>query len=357
MVTDPDKILTRLSYILCLWFSLTPSVIGQASHVTAADCRDCHWQADSQPSTTMGHALETVKECEVLATHPVLTTVQAGYTYRILRSGDQSIYSVSDGSRTISMPILWAVGASFSIGQTYILEKDGQWYESRVSWFRELKGLGPTLGNQNYVPTSLDDAAGRPISPDEKLRCMGCHSTDAVEGRKLTLQNLIPGVQCAHCHANLSAHVADEEGLPAPAAESDGEAFRLKNTSAQEVADFCGNCHRTWAEIAAENKPSIANVRFQPYRLTESQCFDPYDKRISCLACHDPHKQVDSKPTDYDPKCLACHGGRKTGAKSCPVSTARCVTCHMPKLELPGAHFRFTDHRIRIVRPGEPYPG
>jgi hypothetical protein len=28
----------------------------------------------------------------------------------------------------------------------------------------------------------------------------------------------------------------------------------------------------------------------------------------------------------------------------------------MPKYELPGAHFKFTDHRIRIVKAGEPYP-
>jgi hypothetical protein len=28
----------------------------------------------------------------------------------------------------------------------------------------------------------------------------------------------------------------------------------------------------------------------------------------------------------------------------------------MPKVEIPGAHFKFTDHRIRIARPGEPYP-
>jgi hypothetical protein len=28
----------------------------------------------------------------------------------------------------------------------------------------------------------------------------------------------------------------------------------------------------------------------------------------------------------------------------------------MPKVELPGSHFKFTDHRIRIVRPGEQFP-
>ena len=29
----------------------------------------------------------------------------------------------------------------------------------------------------------------------------------------------------------------------------------------------------------------------------------------------------------------------------------------MPKIELPGAHYKFSDHRIRVVKPNEPYPG
>jgi hypothetical protein len=28
----------------------------------------------------------------------------------------------------------------------------------------------------------------------------------------------------------------------------------------------------------------------------------------------------------------------------------------MPKLEIPGSHFRFTDHEIRIVKANEKYP-
>ncbi|HVU48415.1 MAG TPA: multiheme c-type cytochrome [Terracidiphilus sp.] len=347
----------RFRPIFSFWFLLSVACAGQSSQVTAGDCRGCHWQAATQPSTTMGHALETVEQSKILIEHPVLETVQGKYRYRIERKGDQSIYSVTDGTNTISMPIRWAVGASFAIGQTYILEKDGEWYESRVSWFRELKSLGPTLGSQDIAPTGLADAVGRRMSHDDKIRCMACHATNAVSGQQLTLQSLAPGVQCAHCHANLDAHVSAEEGLRLPAHETQDRSFQLKNTSAEEVSDFCGNCHRTWAEIAAQGKPGIANVRFQPYRLTESKCFDPYDKRISCIACHDPHKEVDSISADYTAKCLACHGGAKSDARSCRVSKSNCVSCHMPKLELPGAHYRFTDHRIRIVKPGEPYPG
>lgn len=106
----------------------------------------------------------------------------------------------------------------------------------------------------------------------------------------------------------------------------------------------------------------VLNVRFQPYRLEMSRCWDPTDARISCLACHDPHQNVVKDLTAYDPKCLACHvtrGHKVTAAMpgpACPRATSRCVSCHMPSIELPGSHHHFTDHDIRIVRAGAAYP-
>jgi hypothetical protein len=254
------------------------------------------------------------------------------------------------------MSIRWAMGASSAMGQTYILEKDGQLFESRMSWFRELNGLGPTLGGGNALPADLGEAAGRLMSHDDELHCFGCHATNAAAGREFTPDRMTPGVQCEHCHQATAAHLAAmarNSGLPAvpPGLTS------LQNMSTEQVSNFCGQCHRTWAEIAMQARPTIANVRFQPYRLTESKCYDPDDARISCLACHDPHTEASAKPVDYDAKCQACHAGGKTEAKACPVSKSQCVSCHMPKIDLPGAHYKFSDHRIRIVKPNEPYPG
>ena len=76
---------------------------------------------------------------------------------------------------------------------------------------------------------------------------------------------------------------------------------------------------------------------------------------MRCAACHDPHGELVSNPSAYDAKCTACHA-TALHTKICRVAKANCVGCHMPKLDLPGAHARFTDHQIRIVRAGEPYP-
>jgi hypothetical protein len=341
---------------LYLLFLLAPvAAVAPGDSGAASQCASCHSQAKSQPSTSMAHALESVAECKVLIEHPILSTSVGKYSYRIERMGKQSMYSVSDGTRQLTIPIKWAMGASSAIGQTYILEKNGDLYESRVSYFSELNGLGPTLGSVGSMPRDLDEAAGRRMGVDDKLRCFGCHATNAVSGRNLTFDKLQPGVQCERCHESTQSHLGSMilEGFDSNPPQN----TRIVSKSAEQVSNFCGQCHRTWEEIALQGQLDISNIRFQPYRLTGSKCYDADDPRISCLACHEPHHEVIVKSTDYDAKCQACHGGGKLGARTCFVSNNDCASCHMPKLELPGAHHKFADHRIRIVRPNEKYPG
>ena len=341
---------------LLLPFVVPALVWAQPRPDSSAACAKCHAEGRTQPATDMARALETVAQARILIDHPLLTATYGKYSYRVERKGDQSVYSVTDGTATITMPIRWAVGASSALGQTYILEKDGKFYESRMSWFRELNGLAPTLGVQAAHPTDLNEAAGRLISQEESLRCFGCHATNAVSGKQLTLDKMTPGVQCSHCHQATETHIAAMargSGKPAvPAGLAD-----LRDLSAEQASNFCGRCHRTWVEIMMQEDTSINNIRFQPYRLWRSLCYDPDDARISCLSCHDPHTEPSAQPADYDAKCQACHGGGKVKAKACPVAKNNCVSCHMPRIELPGAHYKFTDHLIRVVKPNERYPG
>jgi hypothetical protein len=157
----------------------------------------------------------------------------------------------------------------------------------------------------------------------------------------------LPGVRCERCHEGAQAHGTDARAS-APA--------KLSRMNNEELSDFCGACHRTWQDVQANGPHDINNVRLQPYRLATSKCYNASttDKRISCVACHNPHENVMKSAAYYDAKCRECHSA--STAKACKIGQKDCVSCHMPKADFPGGHFQFTDHRIRIVH-GSGYPG
>jgi len=322
------------------------------------ECVKCHAaEAKTQPLTPMAHAAETNAECSVLKSHPLMKVRLGKYDYRIERHDDQSLYIVTDGVETVTYPIRYAFGLG-EAGQTYILEKDGEYYESFVSYYQAIDGLDITIGDQPLKPSSLRDAAGRHIGAHEIAMCFGCHTSDAVRGGHVSENTLLPGVTCERCHGASENHLLGlKKGDPQLA-----QMKKLTGMSAEESAQFCGECHRTWEYVAEHGPHGVGNVRFQPYRLTNSKCFDVDDARISCTGCHNPHDVVDRVAAHYDAKCQACHSGGataaggKTTAKVCTVGSKDCSTCHMPKTELPGAHHRFTDHNIRIVAKNQPYP-
>src|SRR5205085_733731 len=98
---------------------------------------------------------------------------------QITRQNEQSIYSVTNGKETISEPILYSFGQG-KAGQTYVFQHRGAFYESRVSYFKEIQGLDWTIGYIREAPPTIDEAAGRAISSDEARNCFTCHSTATI---------------------------------------------------------------------------------------------------------------------------------------------------------------------------------
>ena len=319
----------------------------------------------------MGRALSLAGDNPVLDAHPSLTVQKGDFTWTVETSGGHSTYSVTDGKSTLSASIVWSFGAG---NQTWVLDRDGQLYESLVSYYTSIDGLDTTTGDDSIVPATIEQAFGRQLDPVDARACFGCHSTgSAVDGR-LTLAALHPGVACTRCHTGALEHQAAMNAGDFSVYPPD-----LNRFSTEDLSTFCGQCHRSWEMVVRSRWHGEANVRFQPYRLANSRCFDGTDPRISCVACHDPHQPLIRNLTSYDAKCLACHtvatrpSGRQATArsadaatapqpayasqpKSCPVANSGCVTCHMPRTRMLGGHLVFTDHDIRVVHPGDAYP-
>jgi len=309
----------------------------------------------------MGRAMALPGANPVLRENPKLTVRKGPYTYTVETHGEESTYSVSDGTHTISVPIHWNFGAG---AQTWVLEYNGRRYESTVSYYPSIPGLDFTMGDADLKPHNVEEAIGREIAISETKVCFGCHASNAVSNGKMTFDTLRPGVTCEHCHAGATSHLSDAFNGDFDSAPPD-----LRKRSTEDISSFCGQCHRTWETVVRNHWRGELTSRFQPYRLANSKCFNGSDPRISCIACHDPHQDVVRNDSSYDAQCLACHSAGtasaasasavakdQTHAKICPTAKSECVSCHMPKVTLPNGHLTFTDHEIRIVRPGEPFP-
>lgn len=333
-------------------------------------CAGCHGQkVRTQSRTAMAHALGNAGDSAVLQGHPSLTFQSGSYSFEITSNTNQILYRVSNGKDAILEPLLYAFGNAH-IAQTYVYRLNGKLYEARVSYYSGIDGLDWTMGDTLDRPPSLEEAAGRDINSDEARNCFSCHGTAATLDTRLHLDGMVPGVSCEACHGPGAKHV---EAMKSGSGEN-LYIFNPKTLEPEALSqEFCGACHRGVDTVAMmPDLGGMNNVRFQPYRIFNSRGHDPNDQRLACTACHDPHIDLKRDHSSYDKQCTTCHASPDQNspskhnhagvnvlahsAKSCPISNEHCVSCHMPKVELPGAHFQFTDHRIRIVKPGEAYP-
>ena len=178
-----------------------PAALGAAaarrrSRLLAGDqvCAECHRDVTARfRSTPMARALVPVAACEILQRNPELTFQESGYESRIVRDGDRTVLTVKSGGETLTATLLWAFGRG-QAGQTYVYERNGTYYESRVSFYNALHGLDLTMGAQ----TSGEEHRRRRRPPDGRPRRDGLFRLP-LDGRafreaRLHLESMSPGV-------------------------------------------------------------------------------------------------------------------------------------------------------------------
>jgi len=289
----------------------------------------------------------------VLREHDRITRKLGAYTYELVTDEHGSVYTVTDGERRSSAPLAWAFGVG-KVGQSFLFERDGAVHEARVSYYDSIGGLDFTPGRRLDTPRDLDEATSRRVSAQEVRRCIGCHTTAAITEGVLDTAALTPGISCEACHGPGRQHVA----AIGQRQMSEGRRAILNpaKLAPADSVDFCGACHATFWDVTLANEKGVPAMRSQPYRLSSSRCWNPEDARITCTACHNPHRPLVRETAAYDSKCLACHQTAGSGpaqnhpGRACRVATANCAGCHMPKYDVPDLHHSSTDHLIRIVR-------
>jgi len=301
---------------------------------------------------------------DILHSHPQMSFAIGRYHYDIKTDAERSVYSVTDGTRTLTETLLWAFGNG-RVGQSYLFKKsDGKFYEARVTYFDTLKNLNFTPARALDAPKDLEEAMYRPVDAAEISLCFGCHTTASSNGEQFDEKNLMLGVSCEACHGSGSKHVKAEQAAMSGTGEPPAQSgiFNPARLIPVDSVDFCGSCHGTWWDVKQSGAKGVTTTKSQPYRIEGSKCWGNGDARLTCTACHNPHAPLQTESAAYDKVCLSCHvngAEKKTASRAgaaCPVGTHDCSSCHMQKVYVPEMHYKFTDHRIRVVRADEAFP-
>lgn len=328
----------------------------RSAYAGPESCEPCHKAefADWQ-SSQMAHAICPAAKSDFLAGRR-LTYQWGPYRYTVDNTGNQAVYSVSDGRRKLSIPLLWAYGTGV-VGQAFIFRLDQTYYEAEVAFYPVLGHLDVVAGLSRTPPTDLRQAFGLPLSPDAARQCIVCHTTAAVTSHRLNVESVILGVTCEACHGPGAQHVAAMKAGARGVERTGTSIMNPAHLSPADLEGFCGACHRTSERVIGEGLHGLDTVHYEPYRLEMSQCWI-MSQQITCITCHNPHQPLARGAAAYDAACLSCHSGAAHAVNDatgnvCPVAKRNCVTCHMPKCRLPLSPFSMSDHFIRIVRPGD----
>jgi hypothetical protein len=274
--------------------------------------------------------------------------------YEMLSDGKRFAITATDYPERIAWLDL-AVGSG-KTGMTYVSVDGGRLSEAEMSYFPPFKSWWRTPGHKPKPTKYL----GQLYDEDFSRRCLGCHAVTLPE-RGLALEKKFYGVGCEACHGPGKAHIA-----AARAGNRSGIGLgATKATTPAKLNDLCGKCHAPFKTPNGLSPSTEETHRFQPLGITKSACFIKSGGALSCVTCHDPHKDASTDKQSYEVVCLSCHSkplqpaaptvSKVFKSKPCPVNAKTdCISCHMPPRRIfrdSDVPTRLADHLIKIYEP------
>jgi tetratricopeptide (TPR) repeat protein len=351
-----------------------PLVPEPSPYVGTAGCAPCH-SKESRAHERTRHARTFHHGPGLLELplpgRPLADPERAKVTHTFSRDDGEIHVKTRAGNRVHELVVEYAFGTRDRCVTMVGRDDERTFRAARLSSYHTAAGVAwkGTFGD-GAESSAGDDVRGHSIQVrDGLIRCLYCHVTQPREfGDRLPEQGASPqtgdpGIGCERCHGPGGNHLAAlKAGFP------DSAIVNAGNASAAAIVAQCADCHTVGPANEIKNAPDDPRfVRSSGLTLTFSRCYTDSDGGMSCVTCHDPHRDDERTAGSYDAKCLACHvprsapkteiarGSAKPAPPSsrraalCPVNpTKDCVRCHMPKVPVPSLQTSLTDHYIRV---------
>ncbi len=348
-----------------------PARVASAGMVGSRACGSCHvqnrWQADHHMAQTSRRV--DAGDQEVWFSDAMLgRSIDPGDPgiARYRRTADGVFLVAATGARLpvaavfgsmhhMMTPIAVVDGAAPAVEGVVNVERGDATRGRRIvemltSFYGHIDSWGATPGMRGEEPGRT---LGEIKPPGMTDRCVRCHMTEAVwRDDTLDLDASTFGIQCERCHGPGGAHVgaALEEG-------SERQVFNPGRLRPDDQVYFCAQCHRQPGMMSFVGLVQHGSrlARHAGASLMLSECFrkSPPEATVSCLDCHDPHRNVERAAVRAltQQVCLRCHGRPERLHRSPGWRAADCASCHMPEKDQ-AEHDRpgvlFADHWIGL---------
>lgn len=319
----------------------------RAGYAGSRACIPCHRryaeQLDSHHARTLAR-MDVRTHSALFRRREVLKDPVHSANYRPRLIDGRAYVEVASGNRTLRGAPEYVFGSG-NRTFVYVGRHEKKLTEFRISYYRQADRWYWTATQE--VNSSLPGPLGRVRDPADFEQCFNCHTTALVKDGGLQLDRSLLGIGCETCHGPGRPHID-----AARRRDPDLKMIRLSRVRDRISLELCGQCHRA-PRTGDPDDPVLRRAlpRLQGLALSLSKCFVRSNGKLSCLTCHDPHRNADTiTRAGYNGKCLSCHGSRGHGQVACPVQPrGDCVSCHMPQqpVTIP-TNPTFSNHWIKV---------